>query len=742
MKIKYAKGGIPSIFVCLILIMTLCSAGIGIAAAADPIVSIKPAVKGVDMGEDFSIFIEVDPNGNTVETVLLNLTYDPIKVSSIDVVMNGTNFPINDPGDATVAGQITSIMGLSFTGLTTAANLAEIQMHADAAGTFTVGISGKLTKPPGDLLTPVTMNSGEVRIKSPGEPLEVTVIHPTGGESIPIGTQVQVSARATDDTAVTSVTFHYSNNSGSNWNPIGAGTRVSGTAKDGIWNRTWNTNEIGAGSNYLIRAVADDGTSTREDQSDSTFLLTCTPPSAPTLNDPGTTDTDGSYTVSWSSVSGATSYTLEEDTSGSFSSPAVVYSRSGTSTQITGRSNGTYYYRVNACNACGCSGWSNVGDIEVDIPGGNIITVDDSGGADYTTIQEAVNNAGSGYTIKVRPGTYGHVATNKSLKLIGEYKETTIIDGGGSGQCIYMIADNVEISGFTIQNGIYGVWLESSGACVIENNVISDNYDGIYLKNSNNNTITHNSLSDNIVYFSGIHLSSSNNNAIIDNDLSENRGGISLFTSYNNLICRNNLNNNGNKGIYLSSSSSNTICDNNLSENDDGVYLYNSNSNLIHHNNLIDNIKPAYDDTDTNQWDNGYPSGGNYWSNYMGGDHYSGPNQGIPGSDGIGDTPYYISSGSLVLGYSHVMDYGDAPFHTSNEDIVDRYPLMQPLGSDTPPKGDLNHDNQITPADAAISLRLAASGGWDPAADVEGDSRITSLDALRILQAAAGAIDL
>ena len=43
----------------------------------------------------------------------------------------------------------------------------------------------------------------------------------------------------------------------------------------------------------------------------------------------------------------------------------------------------------------------------------------------------------------------------------------------------------------------------------------------------------------------------------------------------------------------------------------------------------------------------------------------------------------------------------------------------------------------LTPADAAIALQLAASGGWDSAADVDGDNRITSLDALMILQAAA-----
>jgi hypothetical protein len=63
------------------------------------------------------------------------------------------------------------------------------------------------------------------------------------------------------------------------------------------------------------------------------------------------------------------------------------------------------------------------------------------------------------------------------------------------------------------------------------------------------------------------------------------------------------------------------------------------------------------------------------------------------------------------------------------------------LGVDTP-RGDLNHDNQITPADAAIALRIAATGAHDDAADVSRDGRVTSLDALMIMQAAGGRIKL
>jgi hypothetical protein len=43
-----------------------------------------------------------------------------------------------------------------------------------------------------------------------------------------------------------------------------------------------------------------------------------------------------------------------------------------------------------------------------------------------------------------------------------------------------------------------------------------------------------------------------------------------------------------------------------------------------------------------NDWDFGYPDGGNFWSDYTGVDLYYGPNQDILGSDGIGDTPYTI----------------------------------------------------------------------------------------------------
>jgi len=52
--------------------------------------------------------------------------------------------------------------------------------------------------------------------------------------------------------------------------------------------------------------------------------------------------------------------------------------------------------------------------------------------------------------------------------------------------------------------------------------------------------------------------------------------------------------------------------------------------------------------------------------------------------------------------------------------------------------GDLDHDGEISSADAAIALQIAVSGVWDAGADVNGDGYVTSLDVLMILQTAAG----
>jgi hypothetical protein len=108
---------------------------------------------------------------------------------------------------------------------------------------------------------------------------------------------------------------------------------------------------------------------------------------------------------------------------------------------------------------------------------------------------------------------------------------------------------------------------------------------------------------------------------------------------------------------FLSRSNNNAVAEFNITGNlgalGDGVYFYISWSNSIFHNFFANNTIHVYDAVwdcadpflilpSINIWDDGYPSGGNYWSGYGGVDLYKGPYQNVSGSDGIGDVPYDI----------------------------------------------------------------------------------------------------
>jgi len=94
-------------------------------------------------------------------------------------------------------------------------------------------------------------------------------------------------------------------------------------------------------------------------------VVVATLPTAPTLDVISNPDFDGSFAVSWSAVAGATSYVLEEDNNAGFTSPTQVYSGAPASANVTGRPDGTYYYRVKAVNCLGASPWSNVQSVAV-----------------------------------------------------------------------------------------------------------------------------------------------------------------------------------------------------------------------------------------------------------------------------------------------------------------------------------------------------------------------------------------
>jgi len=284
-------------------------------------------------------------------------------------------------------------------------------------------------------------------------------------------------------------------------------------------------------------------------------------------------------------------------------------------------------------------------------------TVDDNGPADFDSIQEAINNASSGDTIFVHIGTYyEHVVINKTITLVGEDNNFTIIDGNETNNVIHMRANNVTVKNFTIRkSGMYpysGIFVDNSMGNVIINNKVIYNYEGVSLLYSSNNVVCDNNMSNNYhgIYlysssnnvfsgntifssnYDGIYLYSSSNNVFSGNTIfSSSYGGIYLYSSSNNVVSGNVILYNNFAGMSLYVSSSNVVCGNTILSNYPGIELaLLSSNNIIYHNNFNNKIQAR--SGSANVWN--YDDEGNYWSDYTGQDL---------NKDGIGDDPYVIN---------------------------------------------------------------------------------------------------
>jgi len=263
-------------------------------------------------------------------------------------------------------------------------------------------------------------------------------------------------------------------------------------------------------------------------------------------------------------------------------------------------------------------------------------------------------------------------------------------------------SSNNTLFGNTIaSNGEDGMCLEmSSSYNIMLDNTIRNNNGGIWLSPSSNNIISGNNITAN--NFGGIYLYySSNNNSINGNNIANNDFGVLVYNSLSNAINGNNITANNRYAVALYSYSKNNIVNtNNITCNGEGIYLEGSSSNIIYHNNFINNSKQASPYYSVNIWDDGYPSGGNYWSDYSGVDLKWGSDQHKSGSDGIGDTAYVID--------------------TNNRD---RYPLMKPWAPSLP-KGpcDLNGDGKVDIYDVVLACVAYGSKegypNWNPLADL------------------------
>ncbi len=228
------------------------------------------------------------------------------------------------------------------------------------------------------------------------------------------------------------------------------------------------------------------------------------------------------------------------------------------------------------------------------------------------------------------------MVVNKTVSLIGEDGDTTIIDGNGTGIVVLVTASSVVIREFTVENGNTGIYLDhSNDSTVRENNVIS-NVDAVFVRFSNNCTIYQNLVGNNthrgILVTDSLHFTIGNNKVYGNGWY-----GINANASVNGVIVENEAYENYYDGIGLLNSNNCTVARNNVSDNlFFGIWLDSSDGNLIHHNNIINNGIQARTTLSTNSWDNGVA--GNYWSDYE--DRY--PNATEIDGSGIWNTPYVI----------------------------------------------------------------------------------------------------
>jgi len=220
----------------------------------------------------------------------------------------------------------------------------------------------------------------------------------------------------------------------------------------------------------------------------------------------------------------------------------------------------------------------------------------------WGSIQRGVDDAKAWSAVVVFAGVFTeNVLVNKSLTLVGEKKETTVIDGNGTGSTIVLDASHVTICGFTIHHsGINGdkagLKIERKSTlpdniCVM-NMIIKENWHGICVESSWNDTFRNNLITDNLEH--GIYSQNELGNTIIaNNTIAKNSFGIFLYGSSNNIIRDNKIEQHYASGIYLWGSQSSTITSNHIGKNEIGMTVGDSSNTKVNHNTFVDNVVQA-----------------------------------------------------------------------------------------------------------------------------------------------------
>ena len=288
-----------------------------------------------------------------------------------------------------------------------------------------------------------------------GQLIYVYGISPVGGQNLSLANSgtYAVPANPSAPAAPASLSATVAANLGSitaTWSSVSNATsyNVQYNVNGGAWSTPTSvtipsyTLNAPADGSYTFEVQACDTAGCSTETASTAVGLWHPPTAAPSLSAPSLS-ANGTYSVTWTGVSGQVSYHLQQQVNGG--TWTAIQDSALTSWSASGEGDGTYAYRVQACNAGGCGPFSNTGTATVDYPpstapgisvpstsgtGSYTVTLGGATGATSLTLQESTNG-GSTWTTVMQSLTYSWSTSGRGN---GTYDyRVQACDAGGCG---------------------------------------------------------------------------------------------------------------------------------------------------------------------------------------------------------------------------------------------------------------------------------------------------------------------
>ncbi|TFH40454.1 MAG: hypothetical protein E4G94_09560 [ANME-2 cluster archaeon] len=275
----------------------------------------------------------------------------------------------------------------------------------------------------------------------------------------------------------------------------------------------------------------------------------------------------------------------------------------------------------------------------------NLIVKNWKQGINYTNVQNGIidnnNFSGYGYDIYLSSSRNNILSGNTVSNIYLQYSSNNALNSNNvsTGRINRISLDSSSsntLSNNYISSG--GITLTGSNNNILNDNKVSDGaitLGGYSLdESSNGNTLSGNSVSKHSAGREGIWIGFSSNNIVNDNIVSFNFNGIKLFHSNDNTVSGNNISNSG-YALLLTSSNNNTVSSNLDKGNNNGISInLGSSGNTIYNNffNSVSNID--FIGSGANTWNIAKTAG----TNIVGGPYIGGNVWAYPSGTGYSQT--------------------------------------------------------------------------------------------------------